>query len=84
MAVVHEAEGRVIEHLGKTKGGKELVLTRKPNCSVRLIQFTSGGQLPECLQGGYSSISSAQEAVAAYLSTETTIKKSNKRVSSSK
>ena len=53
--------------LGTTEGGKDIVLVRKPNCSVRMIAFRSGGQLPKQLAGGYSSVSAAQHAADSYL-----------------
>ncbi len=53
--------------LGKTEGGKEIVLIRKPECSVRMIAFTTGGQLPKQLQGGFSSVQAAQHAADSYL-----------------
>ena len=53
--------------LGKTDGGKEIVLIRKPDCSVRMIAFTTGGQLPEQLQGGFSSVQAAHHACDSYL-----------------
>ena len=53
--------------LGTTEAGKEIYLVRKPNCSVRMIAFGSGGQLPEQLAGGFSSIQAAQHVVESYL-----------------
>lgn len=57
----------VRELLGTTTAGKEIYLTRKPNCSVRMIAFGSGGQLPQQLEGGFSSIQAARQVVASYL-----------------
>ena len=62
---VDKHEVRVL--LGTTDAGKDIVLMRKPNCSVRMIAFTSGGQLPIQLQGGFSSVQSAQHACDSYL-----------------
>jgi len=53
--------------LGTTEGGKDIVLIRRPECSVRMIAFTSGGQLPVQLQGGFSSVQAAQHATDSYL-----------------
>lgn len=53
--------------LGTTPNGKEIYLVRKPNCPLRTLAFGSGGQLPEQLDGGYSSIKMAAFAVDAYL-----------------
>ena len=53
--------------LGTTDGGKDINLVRKPNCSVRKIEFGSGGQLPEQLEGGFSSVAAATRAVESYL-----------------
>lgn len=55
------------ELLGTTEGGKEIYLIRRPNCSVRMIAFGSGGQLPQQLQGGFSSIQAARQVTASYL-----------------
>lgn len=68
MADAHEATdsyGKML--LGTTPKGKEVYMVRKYNRTVRFIEFGSGGQLPECLQGGYSSIQLAQKAVTDYL-----------------
>lgn len=53
--------------LGTTEGGKEINLYRKPNCSVRMIAFSSGGELPTMLQGGFSSVHAALSVVESYL-----------------
>jgi len=55
------------ELLGTTEKGKEIYLVRKPNCSVRMIAFGSGGLLPKQLRGGYSSIQAARHATESYL-----------------
>jgi hypothetical protein len=68
MADVQEATdsyGKML--LGTTPKGKEVYMVRKYNRTVRFIEFGSGGQLPECLEGGYSSIQLAQKAVTDYL-----------------
>jgi hypothetical protein len=53
--------------LGVTPNGKEIYMMRKPNAPLRRIAFGSGGQLPECLEGGYSSVLMAQSAVDSYI-----------------
>lgn len=53
--------------LAVTPGGKEIVLTRRHNCSVRMIMFRGGGELPKVLQGGYSSIHDAETAALSYV-----------------
>jgi len=53
--------------LGKTPKGKEIYMVRHYNKTVRFIEFGTGGQLPECLQGGFSSIQIAQDKADAYL-----------------
>lgn len=53
--------------LGVTPKGKEIYMVRRYNKTVRFIEFSSGGQLPECLQGGFSSIQIAQDIVDSYL-----------------
>ena len=65
-------------HLGVTDGGKDIYLIRKPNCSVRVIAFGDGGQLPDCLGGGYSSVSAAQGMVDSYLA-KVKFEKENKK-----
>ncbi|MEE8208004.1 MAG: hypothetical protein V3T88_03490 [Nitrosomonadaceae bacterium] len=53
--------------LGVTPNDKEIFLVRKPNCSVRKIEFGKGGQLPKMLEGGYSSVAAATHVVESYL-----------------
>ena len=53
--------------LGTTPNGKEIYLVRKPNAPLRTLAFGTGGQLPECLDGGYSSIKMATFAVDEYI-----------------
>jgi hypothetical protein len=68
MVGIQEAEGSYGNILlGTTPKGKEIYMVRKYNKTVRFIEFGSGGQLPECLQGGFSSIQIAQDKVDAYL-----------------
>lgn len=55
------------ELLAVTPAGKEIYMVRKPNCSVRTVAFGTGGQLPECLQGGFSSIHVAKTAAESYV-----------------
>ena len=56
--------------LGVTKGGKEIVAFTMPNRSVMALKFTTGGELPEELQGAFSGRQSCLDAVGKYLSTE--------------
>jgi len=68
MADAHEATdsyGKML--LGTTPKGKEVYMVRKYNKTVRFIEFGSGGQLPDCLEGGFSSIQLAQQCVTDYL-----------------
>ncbi len=53
--------------LGTTSEGKELWMQRKPGAPLRTICFKGGGKLPECLEGGFSSIQIATVAVEDYL-----------------
>ncbi len=55
------------ELLATTPEGKEIYMVRKPNCSVRTIAFGTGGQLPACLTGGFSSVHIAKTAALAYV-----------------
>ena len=68
MADVHAVEdsyGKVL--LGTTPKGKEIYMVRKCNKTVRFIAFGDGGQLPESLQGGFSSIQIAQDKADAFI-----------------
>ena len=68
MADVQEVEGSYGNVLlGTTPKGKEIYMVRQYNKTVRFIAFKSGGQLPETLQGGFSSIQIAQDKVNDYL-----------------
>jgi len=62
---VDDSYGKVL--LGTTPKGKEIYMVRKINHTVRFIEFGSGGQLPDCLEGGFSSIQIAQDKADAYL-----------------
>ncbi len=67
MAEVHEAVGNLSAYLGVTAEGKELWMQRKPGAPLRTICFKNGGKLPECLEGGFSSIQMATVAVEDYI-----------------
>jgi hypothetical protein len=67
MAEVQEVEGRLSAYLGTTAEGKELWMQRKPGAPLRTICFKGGGKLPECLEGGFSSIQMATTAVESYI-----------------
>lgn len=69
--------------LATTKAGKELWMVRKPNCPVRTIAFKGGGQLPECLEGGFSSILIATNAAQDYVDQQGKVKPKAKGRSSS-
>lgn len=50
----------------KTKGGKEIQLVT--DCFANYsIQFSTGGQLPECLKGKFTSRTEAEKAIKGYL-----------------
>ena len=67
MGVDHGAIVRVLDELGTTPNGKVLNYVKKENASIRFIAFKDGGQLPDVLAGGFSSVHSARQAVASYL-----------------
>jgi len=67
MGVEHGAIVRVLDELGTTPNGKVLNYVKKENASIRFIAFKDGGQLPEMLQGGFSSVHAARNAVNSYL-----------------
>ena len=58
---------RVLEELGVTPNGKAINYVKKENASIRFIEFGSGGELPKILQGGFSSVHAARQAVSCYL-----------------
>lgn len=74
------------EILGTTPAGKEIYLVRRHGCPLRKLAFGTGGQLPEHLQGGYSSIREAQNAATDYIKSlvEAAGKKKGKGRSTSK
>lgn len=67
MVDVQEAVGNLTSYLGVTAEGKELWMSRKPGAALRKICFKGGGKIPECLEGGFSSIQMAKVAVADYI-----------------
>lgn len=52
--------------LGTTPKGKEIFMIRVENASVRYIVFGSGGKIPKQLEGGFTSIRMAEQAVLSY------------------
>ena len=79
MAEVQEVEGNLTAYLGVTAEGKELWMQRKPGAPLRNICFKSGGKLPECLEGGFSSIQVATTAVEDYIQAKADAGKSAKK-----
>lgn len=67
MVEVQEAVGNLTAYLGVTAEGKELWMQRKPGAPLRNICFKGGGKIPECLEGGFSSIQVATTAVEDYI-----------------
>lgn len=69
MGVEREAGDRKpgVVVLGVTPGGKEIQYVARDNATVRFIEFGSGGQVPECMQGGFNSVGAAQQAANSYL-----------------
>ena len=53
--------------VGKTKAGKELAYSVKPNHSLYTIHFTTGGQLPSSLQGDWNDPRQIVNAITSYL-----------------
>ena len=60
-------QSNLTAYLGVTAEGKELWMQRKTGAPLRNICFKLGGKLPECLEGGFSSIQVAKTAVEAYV-----------------
>ena len=80
MAGTAEAVDSKILHreiLGTTPAGKDIYLVKRHGSPLRRLAFGTGGQLPEYLQGGYSDIRQAAEAVTAYIAELT--KEKNKK-----
>jgi hypothetical protein len=67
MVDIQEVAGNLTAYLGVTAEGKELWMQRKPGEPLRHICFKGGGKLPECLEGGFSSIQVATTAVENYI-----------------
>lgn len=67
MAEEHGPVVRVLDELGTTPNGKVLHYVKRENASIRFVAFKDGGQLPEMLQGGFSSVHAARMAVASYI-----------------
>lgn len=65
---VGDRKKAAVVSLGVTPGGKEIQYVARNNATVRFIEFGSGGQVPECLQGGFNSVGAAQAAANSYLS----------------
>lgn len=51
----------------ETKGGKKFGIFKVANSSLYRIAFTSGGQVPEDLNGMWTDPYKAQRAIQAYL-----------------
>ena len=71
MAATAEVVGNLKALLGTTPNGKEIYLVKRKNNPLRRLAYGSGGQLPEHLQGGYSDIKAAQNAVTEYIASLT-------------
>ena len=56
--------------VGKTKAGKELAYSVKPNKSLYTIHFTTGGQLPSSLEGYWNDTRQIVSAITTYLNKE--------------
>ena len=57
--------------VGKTKAGKELAYSVKPNKSLYTIHFTTGGQLPSELEGYWNDTRQIVNAITCYLNKDT-------------
>jgi hypothetical protein len=53
--------------VGKTKAGKEIAYSVKPNHSLYTIHFTTGGQIPEVLSGYWNDKRQIVQAITSYL-----------------
>jgi hypothetical protein len=53
--------------VGKTKAGKKLAYSVKPNESLYTIHFTTGGQIPESLSGYWNDQRQIVQAITTYL-----------------
>ena len=52
--------------LGRTSGGKQVVVTPVSNSRLFRVEFRPGGELPKQLKGRYSDLPSADKAVRSY------------------
>ena len=60
-----DAPVRDVLLLGETPKGKHIEFVRQGR--IARLQFREGGQLPECLIGGWTDVKNAQSAVNGYL-----------------
>lgn len=51
----------------KTAGGKDLAVFKIANTSLYRVAFTSGGQIPEPLEGAWTDPVMAQRSIVSYL-----------------
>lgn len=53
--------------VGKTKSGKQIAYRVKEGEALRTIYFVGGGQLPPCLEGGWTDTRQIEQRITAYL-----------------
>ena len=53
--------------VGKTKAGKKIAYSVKPNQALYTIHFTTGGQLPDELSGQWNCTRQIENAINSYL-----------------
>jgi len=56
----------------KTPAGKSIAFVREPKNGYIKIQFSEGGELPQELQGFFTTPVMAEKAVRAYIDSKTT------------
>lgn len=66
-----------VKRMAKTPNGKEVIYKRNPRGNF-VIMFTSGGELPQELQGEFTNSTNAEKAINVYLSKKQSETKSNK------
>lgn len=57
------------QEVGKTAGGKTLLIVTDQNLRTFSVKFKEGGELPESLSGKYTRRANAQHAIELYLLT---------------
>lgn len=66
-SLINHSEGGSMEEILVTDGGKEISIRPAINNTLVEICFTTGGELPESLQGYFTSYAEAKKAALVYI-----------------